>query len=88
MDREEPRYGHGRTSTDHREGRCWLPALSPPSPALPRLIPTRVTEEETPSSRAVTALSRKKRDKQCSWVLFNRPLMLQRHKIGTWEFHL
>lgn len=24
-------------------------------------------------------------DKQSNWVLFNRPLMLQRHKIGTRE---
>lgn len=34
------RCGTGRTHINHREGRCWLPALphSPPS-ALPRLVP-------------------------------------------------
>lgn len=49
-----PRCGSARTSNNHREGRCWIPTLShSPSPALPRLIPTRVTErKKTPSCKS------------------------------------
>lgn len=81
-----PRYGSSRISINHQEGRCWLPAPScSPSSALPRLIHTRVTERKKHrAAKPVTAVSKNRRGKQRSWVLFNRPLMLQRHEIGTW----
>lgn len=68
--------------------------MAPSSASFPTLSlgqagPTGVTERrKRGAAKAVTGVSENNRDKQCSWVLFNRTLVLQRHKMGTWELYL
>lgn len=88
-----PRHGSNRTSITNKEGRSSpgphrssAPSCSPVltfAQADQHQIYIKVKKHR--AAKLVTAISKNKKDKQSGWVSFNRPFMLERHKIGTRE---